>query len=129
MKKPTQYPQEPPLTLLEFIGCCFEKNELISGRLERHNCYETPEDGARQATVLVEQATALLGEPSHETLTDGCQVWCWPTLQIAYRGTAVVVDVPVRTPEAYYAWETGSQERWERAQRDFKALARLGRER
>jgi hypothetical protein len=105
------------LTLLEFIGCCFEKNELMDGGLSRYNVYETPLLAEQQVDALVKEAIALLGEPGDDTYLAGLRDCQWPTLRIMHRGLAVLVVVPVRV---YWLWQDTAA--WTRAGDDISAL-------
>lgn len=107
------------LTLLEFVGCCFEKNELSGGALQRWNVYPTVELADLQADALVVEATALLGAPA--VSSSRVRGWKWPTLEILQAGLAVMVVVPVRVKEAYFCWSQPS-ELWRRADDDLGAL-------
>jgi hypothetical protein len=109
------------LTLLEFIGCCMEKNDLVDGALQRWNVYETCDLAELQASALASEGTALLGAPSVDR-SERVQRWIWPTLQIMHCGLAVMVVMPVRVKEAYFVWSNTSYEMWRRAHDDLVAL-------
>lgn len=115
-------PPPQDLTLLEFIGWCFEKNEMFKGKLLRSCVYRTTKQAEQQATTLILQGTALLGIPKDYTTVEGIRRATWPTLQILLRGRAVLIAIPLRQ-RAYRAWELPAKT-WERAGDDLSALYR-----
>ena len=115
-------PPPQDLTLLEFIGWCFERNELIKGKLLRSCVYRTPKQAEQQADTLFRQGYALLGSPKDCTTVKGIHRVSWPTLQILLRGRAVLIAIPLRQ-RAYRAWELPAKT-WERAGDDLSALYR-----
>lgn len=112
------------LSLLEFIGCCFEKNELLDGALQRYSVYETRDLARAQFQRLESDAENLLGTSGELTEhEDGVVELEWPgSLRMLWRGLAVMVMVPVRLKEAYFSAEEIPSETWRAAGDDLSAL-------
>lgn len=110
------------LTLLEFVACCFEKNELIAGAVDRWCGYETVEAAERQVESLVAEATALfMTKARYRIMGDRVESWFWPTFHILHRGLAIHVYVGVR-PEAFVGWISIPTAVWRGSDDDMSAI-------
>lgn len=112
------------LTLFEFIGCCFEKNEMLfPSQLSRWNVYTTAELAMAQVIRLAEQASSLLGPPNVSKEEEGTHTVEWRNnLRIVSKGQAVLMCVRVRYKEAYCVHDKHPEALWQQAEDDLTAV-------
>ena len=105
-------------SLLEFVGFCMEKNEVLGGWSFRWCPYRTPELAQKQYGRLVDEGRRLLGEPDREVKHG---LYWEKGLVVRMLGTAVMVHVaaPIDGP----AWTWGdSDPDWDHCQNELTAL-------